>query len=92
MDRMAAFCGLVCTEYPAYIATQAGEPGAWPETLAAGSWWGDDVLSATQMRLWCTGRGASPDTQGIGVRAGLGPSAARNRGKPLKCTGGRIPV
>jgi len=25
MDRMVAYCGLVCTECPAYIATQAGD-------------------------------------------------------------------
>ena len=34
MDRMVAYCGLICTECPAYIATQANDPAALARVAA----------------------------------------------------------
>lgn len=34
MDRMIAYCGLVCTDCPAYIATQAGDRAALERVAA----------------------------------------------------------
>jgi hypothetical protein len=34
MDKIIAYCGIVCTEYPAYIATQADDRGALEEVAA----------------------------------------------------------
>ena len=34
MDRMVAFCGLVCTNCPAYIATQADDRAALERVAA----------------------------------------------------------
>ncbi len=34
MDRMVAFCGLVCTNCPAYIATQADDRAALEQVAA----------------------------------------------------------
>jgi hypothetical protein len=34
MDRMIAFCGVVCTDCPAYLATQANDHDALEQVLA----------------------------------------------------------
>ncbi len=34
MERILAYCGLVCSECPAYLATQAGDTAALEEVAA----------------------------------------------------------
>ena len=34
MDRIVAYCGLVCTDCPAYVATQANDPAAMERVAA----------------------------------------------------------
>jgi hypothetical protein len=56
-DRIIAFCGLVCTECPAYVATQAGDQKKLSQlALEWGS--GGQVLSAEDcLCSGCKGRG-----------------------------------
>ena len=34
MDRMISYCGLICSECPGYLATQAGDPAALERVAA----------------------------------------------------------
>ncbi|MGD1996304.1 MAG: DUF3795 domain-containing protein [Anaerolineae bacterium] len=53
MERMIAYCGLVCSECPAYLATQAGDMGKLKEVAA--SWSEEFDTSITVDNVICDG-------------------------------------
>lgn len=53
MEKMIAFCGLVCTECPAYIATQKGDRGALEQVAA--QWSQQFNVSITPEDCTCDG-------------------------------------
>ncbi len=53
MNKMIAYCGLVCTECPAYIATQADDVGAIQRV--AEKWAKEFNASITADNVWCDG-------------------------------------
>jgi hypothetical protein len=64
MEKMIAYCGLVCTECPAYVATQSGEAEAlqrvaemWSqqfnETITADDCLCDGCLATTRLGSYC---------------------------------------
>jgi hypothetical protein len=60
MDRMIAYCGLICTDCDAYKATQAGDE-AWIERIAAQ--WREEyhAPAITAASVWCDGCLATSD-------------------------------
>jgi len=50
---MISFCGLTCTECPAYLATQAGDAAKAQEV--ADAWSRDYNASVTVDDVWCDG-------------------------------------
>ncbi|MBN1883461.1 MAG: DUF3795 domain-containing protein [Deltaproteobacteria bacterium] len=53
MDRMIAFCGLICTDCPAYQATQADDLAGAQETAAL---WSKEYGVNVQVEdVWCDG-------------------------------------
>jgi hypothetical protein len=53
MDRMIAYCGLVCSECGAYIATKANDPAAIERTAA--EWRQKHSPDITAADVWCDG-------------------------------------
>lgn len=53
MDKMVAYCGLVCTECPAYIATQANDVAAIQRV--AEKWAKEFNATFTADDVWCDG-------------------------------------
>ena len=51
-DRIIAFCGLVCTECPAYVATQAGDQKKLSQL--AREWWSEGLALSPEDCL-CSG-------------------------------------
>jgi hypothetical protein len=49
MDRMIAYCGLVCTDCPAYKATKAGDPQALEGVAAQ---WREEYNAPTITAQW----------------------------------------
>ena len=54
MDRIIAYCGLVCTDCPAYVATQAGDEAALERVAAQ---WREefDAPNITVQSIRCDG-------------------------------------
>jgi len=52
-ERMIAYCGLICTECPAYIATKEGDEKKAEET--ASQWSKDYGINVTTEDVWCDG-------------------------------------
>ena len=52
-ERMIAYCGLICTECPAYRATQAGD--AEKIATTAELWTKEYGLDVTPDDVWCDG-------------------------------------
>ena len=53
MDKMIAFCGLVCTECPAYLATQANDENKAKETAEM---WSRQFHTEVKVEdVWCDG-------------------------------------
>ncbi|MBC8446916.1 MAG: DUF3795 domain-containing protein [Chloroflexi bacterium] len=53
MDKMIAYCGLVCTECPAYIATKANDAAAIERV--ARLWAKEYNAQITAAAVWCDG-------------------------------------
>ncbi len=53
MKRMIAYCGLVCTDCPAYLATQAEDEKKARET--ADLWAREYGIKVTVADVWCDG-------------------------------------
>ena len=53
MDRMIAYCGLICTECPAYEATQANDLKKAEETAAL--WSKEYGVNVKVEHIWCDG-------------------------------------
>jgi hypothetical protein len=53
MDRMIAYCGLVCTDCPAYLATKAGDEKKAQETAAL--WKKEYGVDVSVADVWCDG-------------------------------------
>jgi hypothetical protein len=53
MDKMVAFCGLVCTDCAAYIATKSGDAEAIAKVAA--DWSAEFKHSLTAEDCWCNG-------------------------------------
>jgi len=53
MERMIAYCGLICTDCPAYQATRANDEKKAAETAAL--WAKEYGISVTVADVWCDG-------------------------------------
>ena len=53
MEKMIAYCGLTCTECPAYIATQSGDTEAMARL--AEQWSAEYKARLTADDCWCNG-------------------------------------
>jgi hypothetical protein len=60
MDKMIAYCGIVCTECEAFKATQSGEPNALEKVAA--SWREQFDSSITAASIACDGCLADSET------------------------------
>jgi hypothetical protein len=53
MEKMIAYCGLVCTDCPAYLATKAGDEKKAQETAAL--WKKEYGIDVSVADVWCDG-------------------------------------